>query len=300
MVKLYVPLVALLCVAVGTAQGPTRREIFGNSAVHLSATCIDSTGSGFIFFRPEDPSNQSKPPFSVFLVTNRHVLPPEGRECKLAMRASIAVDGAPALKVIDIPVVGTDGKYLDSVKRHQENDIAAIRITAEMVEHRIGQLFVPTALLGTKERLRKRNAALVGDEIYALGYPAGLFDKRNAFPIWRIGIIATSPLLGYAFPDDLQKTFKLPSLLDGFLIDAQIYPGSSGSAVVVKPSTTSFDNPSHIVAGGARTIPYVLGLVSGSIPILDFGPRRVLSRMGLGVVESADAINDTIEAFYKK
>jgi len=39
--------------------------------------------------------------------------------------------------------------------------------------------FVFTTLLGTAERLGKE-VALVGDEIYILGYPAGIFDTRNA------------------------------------------------------------------------------------------------------------------------
>src|ERR1039457_2341925 len=95
--------------------------------------------------------------------------------------------------------------------------------------------FVPTGLLGTKERLKSGDVALVGDEIYMIGYPAGLYDERNASPIWRIGIIATSPLVGYAFTPLYQKAYKLPSFIDGFLVDAPVYPGSSGSAVVIKP-----------------------------------------------------------------
>jgi hypothetical protein len=132
-----------------------------------------------------------------------------------------------------------------------------------------------------------------------LGYPAGLFDTRNANPIWRIGIVATSPLLGYAFPELLQKNFRLPAYVDGFLIDAQVYPGSSGSMVVNKPQTTSFDSPGSVMAGGPRAIPYILGIASDSIPIID-GSLKLITRMGLGAVQSADSVNETIEAFFKK
>ena len=128
--------------------------------------------------------------------------------------------------------------------------MAAVAITRAIVANNVPLDFVPTTLLGTKDKL-KNTTALVGDEIYILGYPAGLYDTRNAYPIWRIGIIATSPQLGYAFPEALQTIWKLPSHVDGFLIDAQVYPGSSGSAVVVKPQAISFDSPSAILAGTA-------------------------------------------------
>jgi hypothetical protein len=132
-----------------------------------------------------------------------------------------------------------------------------------------------------------------------IGYPAGLYDERNASPIWRIGIIATSPLVGYAFTPLYQKAYKLPSFIDGFLVDAPVYPGSSGSAVVIKPQPMSFDSPGGVMAGGPRSITYVLGLISDSIPIADFD-GTFPARIGIGIVQSADAVNDTIEAFFKK
>ncbi|MDP2602030.1 MAG: serine protease [Deltaproteobacteria bacterium] len=285
-----------------TANAATRREVFSNSAVHLSFICgkLRSSGSGFIFFRPADPAKANEPNVSgqVFLVTNKHVLPPEGTECKIAMRVTTTLGGSPSTKTIDMPIVGADGKYLNTVRLHPDNDVAAVSITRDIYENKIKPEFVFTNLLGTKDKL-KNDAGLVGDEIYILGYPGGLFDERNAYPIWRIGIIATSPLLGYAFPDALQKTWKLPSYVDGFLIDAHVYPGSSGSVVVVKPQAISFDSPSGILAGGPRSITYVLGIVSSSIPVVD-DKLRLVTRMGLGIVQSADAVNATIEAFFKK
>ena len=85
---------------VGVADAATRREVFSNSAVHVSFTCgkLSSAGSGFIFVRPADISKENEPTFKgqVFLVTNKHVLPPEGPEaagCKVAMRTSITSGG---------------------------------------------------------------------------------------------------------------------------------------------------------------------------------------------------------------
>jgi hypothetical protein len=297
---LYVIAVVLLLLR--TADAATNRERFSNSAVHLAFTCgkLSSSFSGFIFFRPADLSKANEPNIKgqVVLVTNKHVLPPEGAECNIAMRVTTTSGGTPSTKTIDLPIVGPDGKYLNTVRMHDTNDVAAVSVTRAIVENNILPEFVSTTLIGTKDKL-KNAGVLVGDEVYILGYPAGLFDKRNAYPIWRIGIIATNPLLGYAFPDALQKIWKLPAYVDGFLIDAQIYPGSSGSIVVVKPRIISFDSPSGIALGGLSSFIYVLGIVSDSIPIID-NNLKVVTRMGLGVVQSADALNATIEAFFKK
>ena len=59
------------------------------------------------------------------------------------------------------------------------------------------------------------------------------------------------------------------------------------------------DNPGAISSGGVGSIAYVLGLVSKSLPIADFDGRTP-ARLGLGIIESADAVNDTIELFFKK
>ncbi len=250
----------------GLAHAASRRDAFSNSAVRLSYSIgqKNSTGTGFIFLRPDDPSTAEGPgPVSgkAFLVTNKHVLPPEGAPCNLAIRVTTGSGVVLSIKMLDIPIVGPDGRYLKNVRLHSKNDVAAVEVTDIVVRGgmRTDVGLVPTTLLGTTDRLRKSNVALVGDEIYILGYPAGLFDDRNADPIWRIGIISTSPLLGYAFPEPLQRMFGLPSFVNGFLIDAQVYPGSSGSVVVCKPQLSTFDNPGTVSAGGPGTIPYVLG-----------------------------------------
>jgi hypothetical protein len=226
------------------------------------------------------------------------VIPPEGKECGLSMRVTTGSLDAPQLKTIAIPVVGPDGKYLSHVHQHEKNDVAVIEVTRQIVEAKMPLVFVNTTLLGTKDRLRNQGA-LVGAEIFILGYPAGIFDTRNASPIWRVGIVSTSPMLGYSFPESLQTMFHLPEHVDGFLIDAQVYPGSSGSMVVRKPASMSLDTGGSVMVGGPQSVPYVLGIVSDSIPIVDSN-LHLMTRMGLGIVQSADAINETIESFFVK
>ena len=157
--------------------------------------------------------------------------------------------------------------------------------------------WLPYDLLSTPQRLKDENIT-VGDEVFLLGYPNAIFDPRNVSPILRTGVIATVPTEGYAFNDALRKQFGLPDRIDGFLVDANVFPGSSGSVVILKQQATTIGPDGGTVVSAAKKIPYILGIVSGSIPISDSALGTV-QRMGLGVVYSAEAIRAVIEQFPK-
>ena len=61
------------------------------------------------------------------------------------------------------------------------------------------------------------------DDVLVVGYPKGFYDRVNLFPIIKAGIIATK--WGIGFEGRPQ-----------FLIDAKLFPGSSGSVVLSKPT----------------------------------------------------------------
>lgn len=58
------------------------------------------------------------------------------------------------------------------------------------------------------------------EEVIFIGYPYGIWDTKNLLPIVRKGITATS--IGLDFQGENQ-----------FLIDASVFPGSSGSPVFI-------------------------------------------------------------------
>jgi hypothetical protein len=60
----------------------------------------------------------------------------------------------------------------------------------------------------------------VTDEIVMIGYPIGICDSLNNMPIFRKGIISTSPEVDYEGRKE-------------FMIDAPCFPGSSGSPVLL-------------------------------------------------------------------
>ena len=63
----------------------------------------------------------------------------------------------------------------------------------------------------------------VADTVYFIGYPEGVYDTYNGLPLLRKGIISSHP--GYDFDGEPQ-----------FVIDANVYHGSSGSPVFIDVS----------------------------------------------------------------
>jgi hypothetical protein len=189
-----------------------------------------SAGSGFFVFRPTEGEKGH-----VVLVTNKHGLPPLGGGPKsIKIRVSTKAADRPEVRLVEIPVVGVDGKYLSNVKVHPNPgfDIAAVNVTEAVIRQGIQGGWLPMDLFATPEKLTKEHIT-VGDEIFLLGYPDAIYDPRNVSPVLRTGVIATVPTEGYAFNDSLRQRWGLPERIDGFLIDANVFPGSSGSLVVL-------------------------------------------------------------------
>jgi len=255
-----------------------------------------SCGTGFLVFREIEKENSRG---HCYLVTNRHVLPKEGKETSVSLRVTLGDGGSAQLTQVAIPVVGGDGRYTPAVRGHTnpDFDIAVVNVTPQVVELGIRACWLPYDLFVSKEKLRGENIT-VGDRIFLLGYPDAIYDPRNVWPILRQGVIATVPSEGYSFNERLRKKYGLPAWIDGFLIDATVFPGSSGSLVILEPQAATVGPGGRTVIGRAKSTPYLLGIVSGSIPIRDEDLGAV-QRMGLGVVYSAEAIRETIEQFYK-
>jgi len=272
-------------------------EAFLNSTVLVSFSIKPGKTlamTGFTMFKEIEPGKSH-----ILLVTNVHAIPPEHSTKTISIRVMTKSGETVAIKSLDVPVLGPDGKYLPIVKFHPKKgfDVAALNITESVVKENIKAAWIPYDLLATKDKL-KAERITVGDEVFLLGYPDAIYDPRNVHPILREGVIASVPTEDYAFNDVLKKRYGLPDRIDGFLIDANVFPGSSGSLVILKQQATTIGLHGETVVSRAKKIPYVLGIVSGSIPIIDTALKSV-QRMGLGIVYSYDAIKETIDMFYK-
>lgn len=122
-----------------------------------------------------------------------------------------------------------------------------------------------------------------------VGFPDGRFDHKHFLPIMRRGYVATSPELDF----------------DGepvFLIDASVFPGSSGS-----PVFTVGDG----LIGGTPPLKF-LGVISAtfiqptegrfeerSIPASQIHVPVVDQMIDLGVVFKARCVRETITSFWE-
>jgi len=265
-----------------------------------------SRGTGFLLF--EDLGYTKG---KVFLITNRHNLPPEGKPRDIRVRVVVRdSDGSSRVEEVGVPVVGPNGRYLSTVRVHPnpDTDVAAINIATTAFASKFEVLVdairtgkrLDTSMLMPTQKLGAADIGL-GSQVYVLGFPAALFDPRNVSPVLRVGVISTDPGNGYTFSQDLRKATGLPGHVDGFLIDSNVYPGSSGSLVIAVPEAqnekSSPEKPGDKHIGNNLSWrPRIVGIVAGSIPLFD-APLRSYERIGLGIVYSADTIREVIRLF---
>lgn len=130
------------------------------------------------------------------------------------------------------------------------------------------------------------------EDLLFIGYPNGVYDKTNNLPIVRRGLAATPIHLDYEGKPV-------------FLIDASVFPGSSGSPVFIYNSGVWSDRGKVTVAG---TRVYLLGIIAsvffresdGSITFKEIpsSMRPVVTTqemIDLGVVYKVRTILETIE-----
>lgn len=216
-------------------------------------------GSGFFYeeLAERDPTKTGyywREVKETWLVTNRHVLLPKIDESEHIPDRIIfylrAIDGE---NVVWEPIEVVTSEIKNRLKLHQESivDIAILRIS-DLLTKRIGNGRGYMSWSSVNEESLPQNSGItveVADDVIVIGYPRGFYDKRNIFPIVKSGIIASR--WGMKF--------------DGkpiFLIDAKLFPGSSGSIVITKPIS------SPVVEGplkGYREARFAfLGIYSGS------------------------------------
>lgn len=132
------------------------------------------------------------------------------------------------------------------------------------------------------------------EEVLFLGYPNALFDEVNLTPIARVGITATPFALNY----NGKKTF---------LIDASVFPGSSGSPVFILNTSSYTKKGGGIVIGSRLLFLGVLGAVfvrleAGQFEVVDIPTAQtpivtIEQMIDLGLVYKADVLVDTVRQF---
>jgi hypothetical protein len=94
------------------------------------------------------------------------------------------------------------------------------------------------------------------DDAIVIGYPRGFYDEHNVFPLVKAGVIASR--WGAQFNGQPY-----------FLIDAKLFPGSSGSVVISRPRDMAFED-GRILYAQEKQFAF-LGIFSGE-PFLQDAP----------------------------
>lgn len=127
----------------------------------------------------------------------------------------------------------------------------------------------------------------VAENVYFIGYPDNRFDEKNNLPLIRTGMIASHPKYDYN-----GKPI--------FIIDAQVFPGSSGSPVYIDLTYENMKNGQIVI--GKRNLK-LLGIVSATmirnnqLKSIQTGTKFLTEEvLGLGIVYKATAIKDLIDS----
>ncbi|MEW6188719.1 MAG: serine protease [Actinomycetota bacterium] len=271
------------------------KSIFENilfTTVRIESSLPDasiSIGTGFIFDYAKDDKHY------LFVVTNKHVIKDSTRG-KLAFNQS---DGEKPIlgKVFTIEYPNFEKQWI----AHPQEDIDVAIMPFAPVLNELHQKGVQIFFKSVTPELIPSDKSLSEDidaveDIIFVGYPSNIFDRRNLLPVVRRGITAT--------PISVDFEGK-PT----FLIDASIFPGSSGSPVFLC-NIGSYSPKGKGLVVGSRI--FFLGVVASvfirkdfnTIELIDIPTGKVpviatTQMVDLGIVYKSIVIKELIEEFLK-
>lgn len=235
---------------------------------------LNGIGTGFFVQQPVASGVR------IHLVSNKHVLCgcPAIRIALTGMK-----DGEPDNdSSVSIPI----GQVAGNVVQHPDPkvDIAVLTCTGifNLMPNKLYFKAIGYDMLATFEEPELS----VAEGVYFVGYPDNRYDMKHNLPLVRTGIVASNPRLDY-------------NGIPCFVIDAQVFPGSSGSPVFVD---LSFENIRNGVLSGGGNVK-MLGIVASTLirnnrlePVqaaaIGWGTQEVL---GLGIVFKATALKYLID-----
>jgi len=271
-------------------RSPMEQMLFTTSRlVTEKASGEGGVGTSFLF---NYVSGQDSYPF---LVTNRHMV--EGT-AKGRLTFTKAANGKPLIgtgHVLDIedfqriwyghpdPELDVAVAPFAPILRHMSDDGTSIFFRA------VGGDMLPSV-----DVLKELDAL---EEVVFIGYPSGIWDSRNLLPIIRKGTTATPVVV------DFQGKPQ-------FLVDASVFPGSSGSPVFLYNVGTYRRKRGDVVVGNRI---FFLGIMASVFYREDTNEIRArpspttrgalaVSRqmIDLGVVYKASAITELIESVVRE
>jgi hypothetical protein len=238
----------------------------------------------------------------IFLATNKHVLHKEAEMRQSANRVILYlniknVDGSITGQTAELPLNLNDGSKRWREHTDKDVDVLAFDVSPLIAQYpQIKGKWADYSDFGDRAKMEELDVT-IGEEVLVIGYPLGLRHAKTNFPLVRGGIIATR--IGENLEDEYKEKDETirKRLLRGFLIDGAVIPGSSGSPVVLKPTTGRFVKD-KILLGLSPAI--LLGIVAET----RYAPIRtpegyIPSFAGLGLAFDAETVKETIELFFQ-
>ncbi|HCJ08364.1 MAG TPA: hypothetical protein DHV96_08390 [Lachnospiraceae bacterium] len=251
----------------------------------LRIECFDdngiatSIGTGFLLDRPvgEDA-------YKMYLISNKHVLM---KTDAIAITFNSGQNGEVVpQQVLRVPIKNLKGNVTGHPNPNV--DVAALDCTGLFlaINDQLYYKKVSYNMLADFNEPELNSA----ESIYFVGYPENRFDYVNNLPLIRTGIIASNPKADFnGIPE--------------FIIDAQVFPGSSGSPVFIDLTFEDIKN-GHMVLGGQRKVK-LLGIVAATmirdnklqvLETADDEKKGIKETIGLGIVFKAPLIKELIDS----
>lgn len=273
-----------------------------NDAFHGITTLVmsvapqgQSQGTAFYYQKlgKKDPTKEAQwiQVEETWLVTNRHVVLPRINNNEIIPNNfSFHLRKIENDKLIWEPIILNREELIKRALFHQDRDVDVCVIKVlDLITERIknGKKYMQWYAVSEEQLSGNNNISVeVADDAVVVGYPRGFYDNVHLYPILKSGIIASRwgvPFQGKPY----------------FLIDAKLFPGSSGSIVVSKPQQIAIVDGKLMCAKEKQFA--FLGIYSGE-PFLqenpiEFDDITLIRKKGfdLGIVWYGNLVNEIIE-----
>lgn len=264
-------------------QTMIEQMLFTTVRITTTSSAGAGLGTGFFWMKTPDANGQAQ----LFLVTNKHVI--EGQTSAVLHLIAGGADGPRLGEEIEVRIDDPPSNFVGHPDPNV--DVAVLPVGGVMTQlHESGQEVYFRAVSESQAATNESLAAFEPIEpVTFIGYPNGLYDTTSLLPIVRQGHSATPLTIDYE---------GRPM----FLVDASVFPGSSGSPVFLMRNPSAPDKYGNITLGGPAQVIF-LGVVAAvyqrSVPVLTAAPTGhfVHDALDIGIVYKGSAVSEVVNLF---
>lgn len=258
--------------------------LFSTVRIEAHGETGTSAGTGFLFLYDVDPARNE-----LYLVTNKHVVQNFQRVSMFFTRAK---EGMPQVgERVDVQLEDLESEWQGHPDPNVDIAILNVSGLAPKLDAAGQPVFIRAVtpdLIPNGDVLNELDAL---EEVVFIGYPNGLYDNANLLPIIRKGITATPVQADH----NGEPTF---------LVDASVFPGSSGSPVFIYNSGGYGSRTSFVVGDRLLFLGVIASVaIAQNESMIEFRDIPTTVRpyvtmrelLDLGIVFKARTVIETIE-----